>query len=130
MDCPECGGPTTAFQVPAAYREFLPGDESGAALCTRCLTLQPVADPAAAHPDVEAISTAVPDNEDAAVPLVLLLGLIENLALYREEISTLLTDVERAGVDPMLVLDRLAADPDVEAVADLRGRRRQLEQLL
>lgn len=130
MDCPECGSEVTAFAVPAAYREFLPGDEPGVALCTRCLSLQPVADPPAGPPAFEDVSDAVPGDEEAAVPLAIMLGLLSNLALYREEISTLLADVERAGVDPLLVLDRLAADPEIDAAVDLRGRRRQLEQLL
>jgi hypothetical protein len=130
MDCPACGADTVAFAVPEAYREFLPGEEPGAALCTRCLTLQPVADPPEAPPDLAAISDALPDDAAAAVPLALLLGLLENLALYRAEISELLGEVERAGVDPLLVLDRLAADPGIDAAADLAGRRRQLEQLL
>lgn len=130
MDCPACGAPTVAFAVPPAYRESLPGEEDGAALCTRCLSLQPVADAPAAPPDLASISDALPDDPDAAVPLALLLGLLENLALYRSEISELLGEVERAGVDPLLVLDRLDADPEIDAVADLAGRSRQLEQLL
>lgn len=130
MDCLECDSEAVAFGVPASYREFLPGDEPGAALCTRCLALRPAGDAREGAPNFDAVSDAVPDNPEAAVPLALMLGLLENLALYRAEISSLLADVECAGVDPLLVLDRLADDPDVEATADLRGRRRQLEQLL
>jgi len=69
-------------------------------------------------------------NPDAAVPFVLLVGLVPSLARYRSEISALLEVVERAGTDPLLALDRLADDPGVESDTDLRGRRRQLEQLL
>lgn len=130
MDCPACGGPTEAFAVPAAYREFLPGKERGAALCTRCLRLHPVEEAPEGGPDLASISDVLPADGDAAVPLALLLGLLENLALYRSEIDELLADVERAGVDPLLALDRLAAAPEVEAAADLPSRRRQLEQLL
>lgn len=130
MDCPACGARTVAFAVPPAYREYLPGEEEGAALCTRCLSLQPVADAPSDPPDLASISDVLPDDADAAVPLALLLGLLENLALYRSEISALLGEVERAGVDPLLVLDRLEADPGIDAAADLGGRRRQLEQLL
>lgn len=130
MDCLECGSEAIAFAVPVEYREYLPGDESGGALCTRCLSLQPVEDPPPGRPSFDAVSAAVPDAPDAAVPLALMLGLLGNLALYREEIAALLQDVERAGVDPLLVLDRLADDPEIDAAADLRGRRRQLEQLL
>ena len=130
MDCPACGAAAVPFAVPEAYREYLPADEPGAALCSRCLTLQPVADPPESPPDLAAISDAMPASDEAAVPLALLLGLLENLALYRAELGDLMADVERAGVDPLLVLDRLADDPAIEAAADLRGRSRQLEQLL
>lgn len=129
MECPDCGATAVPFAVPAEYRECLPAAESGVALCGRCLKLQPVAEPPAAAPDLAAISDTLPSDEGAAVPLALLLGLLENLALYRAEIDDLATAVERAGVDPLLVLERLAADPGIDAAADLRGRRRQLEQL-
>jgi len=130
MDCQTCGAETVAFAVPTAYREYLPGEESGAALCTHCLTLQPVADPPADPPDFGRVSDAVPASREAAVPLALLVGLLENLALYRAEVEDLLAAVERAGVDPLLVLDRLDRDPGVDPVADLGRRRHQLEQLL
>jgi hypothetical protein len=130
MTCPACGAETEAFVVPREYREYLPGEAPGAALCTRCLTLQPVEAPPETAPNLAAISDALPDDPHAAVPLTLLLGLLENLALYRAEISALLAEVERAGVDPLLALDRLAHDPAIEAAADLQVRRRQLEQLL
>lgn len=130
MDCAACGSDAVAFAVPSEYREFLPATAPGAALCTRCLTLQPVENPPDEPPTFEEVSDAVPESPDAAVPLVIMLGLLENLALNRAEIGDLLVAVERAGVDPLLVLDRLASDPDVEATADLAGRRRQLEQLL
>jgi hypothetical protein len=62
--------------------------------------------------------------------MVLVVGLLSTLALYRAEISDLLAVVERAGTDPLLVLDRLDRDPDIDPATDLAGRRRQLEQLL
>ncbi|QPV61219.1 hypothetical protein I7X12_10580 [Halosimplex litoreum] len=130
MTCPDCGAPTLAFTVPEQYRDALPGDSGGAEVCTRCLALRPVADPPADLPDFTAISDAVPSNDDAAVPFVLMVGLIPSLATNRAEISALLTSVERAGTDPLLALDRLADDSGVDAEADLRTRRRQLEQLL
>ena len=130
MDCPECGAEALAFPVESALREYLPGDEPGAAICTRCLSLHPVTDPPADVPDFTAISDAFPSSDDAAVPTALMLGLLSSLAMYRREIAALLERVERAGVDPLLVVDRLADDPTVESETDLRGRRRQLEQLL
>lgn len=130
MDCPECGAEALPFAVESTYRDSFPGDEPGAAICSRCLTLHPVADPPASMPDFSRISDAFPSTEAAAVPMALLLGLLSSLATYRQEISTLLEDVERAGVDPLLVVDRLAEDSSIDAQTDLRGRRRQLEQLL
>lgn len=130
MDCPECGAEALRFAVDESYRAHLPGDEPGAAVCTRCLALHPVADPPPSVPDFTRISDSFPSTEAAAEPTALMLGLLSSLATYRQEIATLLEDVERAGVDPLLVVDRLADDPSVDAATDLRGRRRQLEQLL
>jgi len=130
MNCPTCGGATVSFAVPEDLAAYLPGAEGAAALCTRCLTLHPVEGEPNGDASFEAVSDAFPTNSDAAVPMALLVGLLENLALYRSEISDLLELVERAGTDPLLVLDRLAHDPDIDAEADLAGRRRQLEQLL
>lgn len=129
MDCNQCGSGAVPFVVPAAYEPHVPGSESAVAICSRCLELQPAPDPKGT-PDFERISGTFPTNPEAAVPLALLLGLLENLALYRDEITELLVAVERAGTDPLLALDRLAADPEVETEIDLSGRRRQLEQLL
>lgn len=130
MDCPACGAETLAFPVAPDLRESLPGEDPGAALCTRCLRLHPVADPPEAVPDFGGASDAFPDTPDAAVALALLVGLLDSLAQYRAEITALLERVERAGTDPFLAVDRLAADPDVDAAADLSRRRHQLEQLL
>lgn len=129
MDCPACGAPTVAFAVPADLREFLPGDDPGAALCTSCLRLHPVREPPTGPPEFAAVSDVFPEGE-AAVPTALLVGLLDSLAQYRAEITALLDAVERAGTDPFLVVDRLADDPDIDAAVDLRRRRHQLEQLL
>ena len=130
MDCADCGASTLAFPVPLEYRDLLPGEAPGAAVCTRCLTLRPVDDPPESRPDLTGLSDALPSNSEAALPFVLLVGLIPSLATNRSEISTLLEHVERAGTDPLLALDRLADDPAIETDTDLRGRRRHLEQLL
>lgn len=128
MDCPDCGSPTVTFDVPAEYVEYVPAEESTVALCTRCLSLHPAED-APSDPDFSRVIEGFPDGE-ATIPLALLLGLLENLALYRAEITELLQAVERAGTDPLLEIDRLAREPEIDAAADLSGRRRQLEQLL
>jgi len=130
MECTTCGATTVAFAVPEDLAASLPGSESAAALCTRCLSLHPVENAPDGDPSFEAVSDAFPTTHNAALPMALLVGLLENLALYRSEISDLFERVERAGSDPLLVLDRLARDPDVEAEVNLAGRRRQLEQLL
>lgn len=130
MDCPACGSEMLAFRVPEELQFALPGDDPGVALCRRCLRLSPVADPPAATPDFQAVSEAFPSNPTAALPMALLVGLLENLALYRDEIEELLGRVERAGVDPLLVLDRLDRDPALAPATPLSGRRHQLEQLL
>jgi len=130
MDCPDCGHETLAFSVPEELLHTLPGDESGAALCSHCLGLFPIDEPPAEKPDFQRVSDAFPSNPDTAVAMVLLVGLLANLALYRSEITDLLARAERAGTDPLLVLDRLARDPDIESDVDLSGRRTQLEQLL
>ena len=135
MDCPDCGSPTVAFDA-GEYADVLPGggdgngDAAGVALCTHCLALHPATDPPAEPPDFQRVSDAFPATPDAAVPLALLVGLLENLALYRAETADLLDAVERAGTDPLLALDRLAADDGIDAAVDLSGRRKQLEQLL
>ena len=130
MDCPACGAPTVAFAVPDEYRSLLRGAEPGAALCTRCLRLHPATDPPEPAPDLAAVSDAFPGNAAAAVPLALLVGLLDSLATHRAEITDLLDAVERAGTDPFLTVDRLANDPGIDAAVDLRRRRHQLEQLL
>ncbi len=130
MDCPDCESKALAFAVPERYRDALPGEETGVALCTDCLTLHPTAEPPPETPDFQQVSDAFPSNHEAALPMVLLVGLLPNLALYRAEISELLGAVERAGTDPLLVLDRLAHDPALNPEPDLAGRRRQLEQLI
>ncbi|MEF8975386.1 MAG: DUF6276 family protein [Halapricum sp.] len=130
MECPDCGEPVIEFAVPEAFRELLPGDEPGVGICTHCLALHPVAEPPPDDPDLQRISDAFPSNSEAAVPMALAVGLLDRIALYRSEIGTLFEHVERAGTDPMLVVDRLAGDPSIDSHADLDGRRRQLEQLL
>lgn len=129
MSCPNCGSSTVPFAVPDEYHEHAPA--ATVACCTRCLSLSPEsgADSNAA-PDFSRISDAFPTRPARAIPLALALGLCSSLATNRDAIEALLRDAERAGVDPLLVLDRLAADPSLEPAIDLERRRHQLEQLL
>lgn len=130
MDCQTCGAETVAFAVPDRFEDTVPGSESAVSLCTRCLSMEPAENPPPDEPDFDRISDAFPRTPEGAVAFGLLIGLLDNLALYREEITELLVAVERAGTDPLLAIDRLAADPGIETNLDLSGRRRQLEQLL
>lgn len=134
MECPACSSPVVAFVVPEDLRECAPGDAAAAALCTRCLTLSPVeaeeVDSAPTRdPDFGAVSDAFPTG-DAAVPTALLVGLLDSLVTYRGEIETLVAEIEGAGTDPFLVLDRLEREPDLDPAIDLERRHHQLRQLL
>ncbi|MFB6071264.1 MAG: DUF6276 family protein [Halanaeroarchaeum sp.] len=130
MRCPNCGEDTVPFPIPDAVAGAMPDDRPGGALCTSCLTVSPTDDPPDTHPDFGAVSDAFPGDGEAGATIAALLGLLDRLALYREEIDAIARHAERLGVDVMLVLDRLAADPDVEPAIDLDRRRDQLEQLL
>ena len=130
MSCPDCGGDLVSFPVPDDLQQLLPGNEPGAGVCRSCLALHPETEPPAAVPDLSDLDGAIPDADGAAVPLVLLVGLLDSLAMHRAEITALLERVEREGVDPLLVLDRLDVSYGEAAHVDLGRRRRQLEQLL
>ncbi|WP_132058191.1 DUF6276 family protein [Halorussus amylolyticus] len=129
MACPRCGGDRLAFAVPTDLRAYLPDETDAVTICTRCLALEPADDAPGDRPDFTEISHSFPTGETGAA-MALAVGLLDSLALYRSEISALLERVERGGSDPLLVIDRLAADPDVEPSFDVDRRRTQVEQLL
>lgn len=129
MNCPECGGELLAFALAEEFAEHLPDQPGQVGVCTNCLTVVPVEGTPPGSPEFSRISTHLPDDPDAAVPLLLAVGLLDHLALYREAITALLTEVERAGADPILVLERLAADPSLEPGFDLDRRVEQVLQL-
>lgn len=124
MDCPACGAEVVRFDVPAALAEHAPAD--AVAVCTDCLTVAPAEEPPAEPPDTRRISDALPVDEDAALAVVLAVDLLASLATNREAIESLLEYAERRGADPVLALERLAADPEVSPAVDLERRRRQL----
>ncbi|MBX0287733.1 DUF6276 family protein [Haloarcula salinisoli] len=130
MSCQSCGGETVAVSVPAELREYLPGNAPAVAVCRACLAMEPADDVPGESPDLTVLDEAVPGNSDAAVPLLLLVGLLDSLALHRAEITALLERVEQAGTDPLLAVDRLADSYGDDAHVDLGRRRHQLEQLL
>ncbi len=74
-------------------------------------------------PDLSDLDGAIPMPRRSG-PQVLLVGLLDSLAMLREEITALLERVEREGVDPLLVLDRLDASYGEAAHVDLGRRRR------
>ena len=128
MNCPDCGSQTVGFVVPDDLQQLIPADERALALCTSCLTLHPTSDDdTTLEPEFAVVSDAFPTGE-VGISMALAVGLLDSLALYRAEIETLLERVERAGTDPLLVLDRLAMDPALDPRADLRRRRGQVEQ--
>lgn len=131
MTCSECGSEQLEFTVPEELREYLRGDSAHVALCTRCLTLDPVEDAPEELPDFTEISDAFPNKPETAAALALAVGLLaDSLTLHRAEIEALLERVEHAGTDPLLALDYLATDPDIEPAFDWERRQVQLEQLL
>ena len=133
MACSECGTSTISVSVPDEYREHAPSEAAVVLFCPHCLTLEPAPeddDSADGASDFSRVSEAFPTRTERAVPLALALGLCSSLATNRTAIELLLREVEGAGADPLLVLDRLAADPSVEPAIDLERRRHQLEQLL
>jgi len=130
MPCPECDAEQLAFPVPDDIRGHLPDDRPAATVCTRCLSVTPADEAPAGLPEFRTMSDALPTDRGAAAALLLALGLADSLAVYRAEIDALLGVVERAGADPLLAMDRLAGDPDLDPALDLDRRSRQVEQLL
>lgn len=135
MDCPDCDAPLVSFVVPSDLDEYAPTTTETLAICTQCLTLHPptsattVETDAEESPDFSRISDSFPTGE-AAVPMAIALGLLESLALNRSEIEQLLEHAERAGADPLLLLEQLDRQGSVMPRWDIDRRRHQLEQFL
>ncbi|QDX40381.1 DUF6276 family protein [Salarchaeum sp. JOR-1] len=129
MACSLCRSEQLAFPVPDVAREHLPDDRPGAALCTRCLAVEPVDDPPPERPVFSGSIPGFPDGEAGAI-VACLFALVDSLALYRAEISALASEAERRGVDVLLLVDRLASTDGVEPYFDVSRRSRQLAQLL
>lgn len=127
MACPNCDAETVAFDVPAELRAHAPGEAPTVAICTRCLVLDRGA--AGGAPDFERIASDFPDG-DAGRAMALAVGLlVDSVALHRHSVSELFERVADDGVDPWLVLERLARAGSIDTDADLDRIRRQLEQL-
>lgn len=131
MQCPECSGDVLSVSVPDELRGTLPSDPDTAAVCRRCLTTTPLDGPATDDPATVAdLSDELPSDPGTALSVTVFVTLCGSLALYRSEIEELVSRIERAGVDPLSTLDRLAADPDLDLAIDVERRRPQLVQLL
>lgn len=131
MQCPECDGDTLVVTVPDELHGYLPSDPDTAAVCRRCLTTTPHDGPATDDPAAVAVlSDELPSDSETALSMALMVTFCGSLALYRAEIEELVSRIERAGVDPLSALDRLAADPDLDLAIDVERRRPQLVQLL
>lgn len=132
MGCSACGGAVLSVPVPDDLRGYLPGDPETATVCRSCLLVEPFDDEPAedAIRAVAEFSTALPDDPHTAFALATMVTLCDSLALYRNELESLVSRIERSGIDPVLALDRLAADPDLDLLVDAERRRDQLVQLL
>lgn len=127
MSC-DCDTVPVAFPVPAELSHCAPGAADGATICPDCLTTQP-ASSAPEEPDFSPLGTGYPQGA-AGPPMALAIGLLDSLAGNRRELEDALEYAERTGADPLLVIDRLLADPTIEPAIDLERRRSQLESLL
>ncbi|MGA9402498.1 DUF6276 family protein [Haladaptatus sp.] len=129
MECPECDGERRSFAVPSELRETVPFRSDSVLLCTRCLAFEPTDDPEAEPSNYATISDELPDDPNTAAAMALATAFLSSLALHRQHIDALFDYVEANGVDPLLVLDRLADDPELQPNFDIESRRQQLLQL-
>ncbi len=145
MACSACDAGTVAVAVPDDLREYAAAaidtastnDADGPSIvtvCPSCLRIQDAPERSGGvvtdtTGDVGAISDALPADEDAATALLLAASLLDSVASNRRAIEALVERAERAGVDPALAFERLAADPDLDPAVDLPRRYRQFEQM-
>lgn len=128
--CPRCRADAVGFTIPESLRPYVPGETEFASLCRVCLTLDPLEEPPEDDEPLSVVSEAIPDDADAAATIAVIVGLLESLALNRRDIQELIDRLETDGVDALLVLDRLTADPSLRPAIDLERRVFQLGQLL
>ncbi|WP_254864027.1 DUF6276 family protein [Halovivax gelatinilyticus] len=140
MSC-SCPADPVVFTVPPSLRAAATGLDAAAdrsnshdeptvaAICPTCLSVVRRADSAATNLEFSRISASFPDGE-GGVALALMLGLLDSLVHNRAGIEAALEAAERAGVDPLLVIDRLLDDRSIEPAIDLERRRDKLESLV
>ncbi len=80
--------------------------------------------------DFEQLGEEFPQDPDVAVPMAIAIGLLDSLALNRQNIEELLDVVIEAGVDPILTVDRLQTQGSTDPAVDLNRRMEQLQQLI
>jgi hypothetical protein len=130
MDCPACGSSAVTFEIPEEFEAYTPAAAPSAGLCTRCLRLSPIDDPTGIEsPDFTRLSQSFPTDR-GGIAMALLVGLLDSLATYHDEIEALVEHLERSGTDPLLVLDRLDREADLDPEVPLDRRRHQLQQVL
>ncbi|AHG00284.1 hypothetical protein HALLA_17240 [Halostagnicola larsenii XH-48] len=134
MYCSHCDSPLVPFEVPEAYGEYAPSEAPVATICSRCLRVTDLEESnevaVADSPDFTIVSEAFPTREKPAAGVALALGLCASLARNRNNLEALVADLERAGTDPLLTLERVCQDPSVEPTMDLERRLHQLEQFV
>lgn len=130
MACPACGDDATVAAVPERLREYVPENADRVAICSSCLSMLPSDESPADPAEVSALSDPMPADSEATVGVVVLVNLLESLAHNRAAIESVVDWLETRGVDVFLVLDRLAADPELEPAADLDRRLPQIEQFV
>lgn len=130
MPCPECDGERRRLAVPEALQAHAPGDTDAVVACTTCLRSWPAAEaPDAPTGDAAAISDVMPDDETAALAIVLTVELLTSVARNEATIAALFEAVTEAGADPRLTLERVAGDPALEPTVDVERRLHQFEGL-
>jgi hypothetical protein len=120
MRCPRCATPLEPIAVPPAAEPLFASPTPGG--CPACLTV--VEDAVAGDPVPDALLGR--DDPVAVAAVWSVIRDLPQLALSHDRIDTALAVAEEAGVDVFLALERLAAEPTVDAHFDIDRRRRQL----
>lgn len=130
MPCPECDGERRRLTVPEELRTHAPGETDAVVACTTCLRSWPSAEaPETPACDATEISDTLPDDETAAVALVLTVELLRSVARNEATIADLFETAVGAGADPRLTLERVAEDTALDPAVDVGRRLHQYEGL-
>lgn len=128
--CSHCRADAVGITIPERIRDHARTDSPYASVCRVCLTVDLLEDEPTGNESLTIISDAFPDDEETAAMVAVVVGLLDSLALYRRDIQAVVDELEAAGVDALLVLERLAEDQSLTPSLDLDRRVHQLEQLL